>query len=100
VTHQENVQRKETDQMKKTEKKSLNGKIAGLLVLALIVGGMTLLPAVSNLDPGSGMMATLFIAFLGAIIAIQVIPGLMLFGMMLKGIASLFRKAEVTKETE
>jgi len=86
--------------MKTTVKKPLSGKIAGLLVLALIVCGMTLLPAVSNLDPGSGMMATLFIAFLGAIIAVQVVPGLMLFGMMLRGIASLFRKAEATKETK
>ena len=86
--------------MKTTEKKPLNGEIASLVVLALIAGGMTLLPAVSNLDQGSGMMATLFIAFLGAIIAVQVIPGLMLFGMMLKGIASLFRKAEATKDAK
>ena len=45
-------------------------------------------------------MATLFIAFLGAIIAVQVIPGMMLFGMMLRGIASLFRREEAPKETE
>jgi hypothetical protein len=86
--------------MKSTEKKSLGGKIVGILVLALIVCGMTLLPAVADLEPGSGFMATLFVAFLGAIIAVQVIPGLMLFGMMLKGIASLFRKAEAAKETK
>jgi len=86
--------------MKSTEKKPLGGKILGVLVLALVVGGMTLLPTVANLDQGSGIMATLFIAFLGAIIAVQVIPGLMLFGMMLKGIASLFRKEEATKKAE
>jgi hypothetical protein len=51
-------------------------------------------------EQGSGIMATLFIAFLGAIIAVQVIPGMMLFGMMLKGLASLFRKEEATKKVE
>jgi hypothetical protein len=86
--------------MKTTERKPLSGRIVSFLVIALIAGGMTLLPALADLDPGSGMMATLFIAFLGAIIAIQVIPGLMLFGMMLKGIASLFHKAEATKEID
>ena len=45
-------------------------------------------------------MATLFIAFLGAIIAIQIIPGMMLFGMMVKGVCSLFRKEAATKEAK
>ena len=86
--------------MKSTEKKPLGGKVLSLLVVALIAGGMVLLPAVANLDQGSGIMATLFIAFLGAIIAVQVIPGLMLFSMMLKGVASLFRKADATRESK
>jgi len=42
-------------------------------------------------------MASLFIAFLGAIIAVQVIPAMMLFGMILKGLASMFRKEDATK---
>jgi hypothetical protein len=41
---------------------------------------------------GSGMMAKFFIFFLGAIIVVQVIPGVMLFGAMLKGIYSMFDK--------
>ena len=86
--------------MKATEKKPLVGKLISCLIVALVIGGMTFLPSVANLEEGSGIMATLFIAFLGAIIAVQVIPGMMLFGMMLKGLASLFRKEEATKETE
>jgi hypothetical protein len=86
--------------MKATEKKPVTGKLAICLIVAIIGGGMAFLPAVADVEQGAGIMATLFIAFLGAIIAIQVIPGMMLFGMMLKGLASLFRKEEATKKVE
>jgi hypothetical protein len=83
--------------MKATEKKSITGKLAMFLILAVIGGGMGFMYSVADLEPGSGIMASLFIAFLGAIIAVQVIPGMMLCGMMLKGVASLFRKEVATK---
>jgi Flp pilus assembly pilin Flp len=86
--------------MKATEKKSSVGRLLGLLTVAIVIGGMTFLPSVADFDQGSGTMAILFVAFLGAIIAVQLIPGMMLFGMMIKGVASLFRKEEATKETE
>ena len=86
--------------MKATEKKPITGKLISCLIVAIIFGGTTALVAVADIEPGSGIMATLFVAFLGAIIAVQLIPGLMLFGMMLKGVASLFRKAEARKEVE
>jgi hypothetical protein len=86
--------------MKATAKNRSVGKLASCLIVALIVGGTALLPAVADFEQGSGIMATLFIAFLGAIIAVQVIPGLMLFGMMLKGLVSLFRKEGATKEVD
>ena len=86
--------------MKATEKKPATGKLAICVIVAIIIGGMAFLHAVADLDQGSGIMATLFIAFLGAIIAVQIIPGMMLFGMMVKGLASLFRKEEATKKVE
>jgi len=86
--------------MKATEKKPAAGKLIICLIVAIVVAGTVSLSAVADFDKGSGIMATLFIAFLGAIIAVQVIPGLMLFGMMLKGVASLFRKEKAAKEVE
>jgi hypothetical protein len=86
--------------MKTTENKSAVGRLLGFLVVAIVIGGMAFLPAVADFEQGSGIMAILFIAFLGAIIAVQVIPGMMLFGMMVKGVASLFRKEEATKESK
>jgi len=84
--------------MKATEKKSITGKLISCLIVAIIFGGIAALVAVADIAPGSGIMATLFVAFLGAIIAVQLIPGMMLLGMMLKGVASLFRKAEAHNE--
>ena len=84
--------------MKASEKKPTSGKLISCMILAIIVAGTVSLTAVADIDKGSGIMAILFIAFLGAIIAVQLIPGLMLFGMMLKGVASMFHKAVATKE--
>lgn len=86
--------------MKATEKKPTTGKLISCLIVAIVVAGTVSLTAVADIDKGSGIMAILFIAFLGAIIAVQLIPGMMLFGMMLKGVCSLFRKEEATKEVK
>ena len=83
--------------MKANEKKPAAGKLISCLIVAIVVAGTVSLCAVADLGQGSGIMATLFIAFLGAIIAVQVIPGMMLFGVMLKGVASLFHKGKAVK---
>ena len=86
--------------MKATKKNPPVGKLVSCFIVAIVVAGTAFLPAIADFEQGSGIMATLFIAFLGAIIAIQVIPGMMLFGMMLKGVCSLFRKEAATKEVK
>jgi membrane protein YdbS with pleckstrin-like domain len=86
--------------MKATEKKPTSRKLISCLILAIVAAGTVSLYTVADLDKGCGIMGILFIAFLGAIIAVQLIPGLMLFGMMLKGLASLFHKGEAYKETK
>ena len=83
--------------MKATEKKPATGKLVSCLIVAIVVAGTVSLCAVADIDKGSGIMAILFIAFLGAIIAVQLIPGMMLFGMMLRGVCGLFRKEAPTK---
>jgi hypothetical protein len=84
--------------MKAVAKKPLVGKIIGCLIVATIISGMAFMVGVADIDKGSGIMGTVFVAFLGAIIAVQVLPGLMLFGMMVKGFATLFHKAEATRK--
>ena len=86
--------------MKATDRNSLIGKIASCLIVALVAAGAVLMPAVANIERGDGIMPMLFLGFLGAIVAVQVIPGLMLFGMMIKGLAGLMRKETVEVKNE
>jgi hypothetical protein len=83
--------------MEATKKKALVWKIASCLVVALVAAGTAFVPVVANIEQGSGFMSVLFLGFLGAIIAVQVIPGLILFGMMVKGVCSLMRKEAPVK---
>jgi hypothetical protein len=82
--------------MKTESENSTGGKIAGLVIVALVFAGTLLVSVVANVGEESGIMGRVFIFFVGAIIAIQLVPGMMLFGAMLKGIFA--RKAKVPAE--
>jgi hypothetical protein len=86
--------------MKTTDKSSWKWKIASCLIVATVLAGAAFIPAVADVAQGGGILATLFLAFLGAIIAVQVIPGLMLFGMMVKGVCNLIRKPASEAKTK
>jgi ABC-type Na+ efflux pump permease subunit len=78
--------------MKTTLKKTVSGKVVSWTIVGLVLLGTLLISGIADVSEGSGMMAKFFIFFLGAIIVVQVIPGVMLFGAMLKGIYSMFGK--------
>jgi hypothetical protein len=86
--------------MKADVKERKTGRLVSLMIAGFVIAGTVSLSLVADLDKGSGIMGVLFIAFLGAIIAVQLIPGLMLFGMMVKGIAGMFHKAVAQRETK
>lgn len=79
--------------MKTGSENSVGGKIAGLVIVALVFAGTLLVSLVANVGEESGVMGKVFIFFIGAIIAIQLVPGMMLLGAMLKGIFG--KKTEV-----
>lgn len=68
------------------------GKVTSWSIIALVAAGTLLISGVADISEGSGTMAKIFLVFLAAVIVVQVIPGLMLFGAMLKGIYSLVAK--------
>lgn len=87
--------------MKKGTEDSLSGKVTSWSIIAVVVAGTLLISGIADVSEGSGAMAKLFLFFLGAIIVVQVIPGVMLFGAMLKGIYSMFgKKAKATVAEE
>jgi ABC-type Na+ efflux pump permease subunit len=83
--------------MKTESENSRAGKVASWSIVGLVLAGTLLISGVADVSEGNGVMAKIFLFFLGAIIVVQVIPGLMLFGAMLKGIYSMFgKKAKAT----
>ncbi|WP_224984761.1 hypothetical protein [Geomonas agri] len=78
--------------MTKETKESLSGKVTSWSIIGVVVAGTLLISGIADVSEGSGLMAKIFLLFIGAIIVVQVIPGVMLFGAMLKGIYGLFGK--------
>ena len=80
-----------------SEKKSAAGKVASWSIVGVVLAGTLLISGIADVSEGSGMMAKIFLFFLGAVIVVQVIPGVLLLGAMLKGIYSMFgKKAKAT----
>jgi ABC-type Na+ efflux pump permease subunit len=84
--------------MKTESEKTTTNKVASWTIVALVLGGTLLISGVADVSEGSGAMAKIFLVFLAAVIVVQVIPGLMLLGAMLKGIYSMFGKKEKAVE--
>jgi hypothetical protein len=78
--------------MKTESEKSVSGKVTGWPLVALVVAGGALLTGIADLSGRTDAMSRLFVFFLGAIIVVQIIPAMMLFSAMFKGIASVFSK--------
>jgi membrane protein YdbS with pleckstrin-like domain len=78
--------------MKTESKKSSAGKIASLAIVAVVVAGAFAVSGVADVSEGSGLMGKVFVLFLGAVIALQVVPCLMLVAAMVKGVCSMVSK--------
>jgi len=77
-------------------------KVVNIMIIALVAAGSALFVILNQASSGRELMSTLFLAFLGAIITVQVIPGVVLLGSIIKGILSLGRKqvsSEVSSTT-
>ena len=77
--------------MKTESKKSAAGKIAAASIVALVLVGAAAIMGVSEVS-GKSFLSKAFVFFVGAIIVVQVVPGLMLMGAMLKGVFSMASK--------
>jgi hypothetical protein len=65
-----------------------------MILVAVMVTMIGMTPVLASSDPeaaGSGLLVFLFLGFIGLIVAFQLIPSLILFGSMIKG---LFGAAE------
>ncbi len=81
---------------KETNKKDTNKtmKIVNAMIVAMVVAGAVIFSVINQAASGRDYMTTIFLAFLGAIITIQIIPCVVLLGSIAKGIVSLVHKPE------
>ena len=84
--------------MESKKLKSATERIANVMIIALIIIGTVAFALVNQMSEGGELMSKIFLAFLGAIITVQLIPGLILLGAMLKGVAAIGRKKEAAAE--
>lgn len=75
----------------------MKGRLLNVLVVALVLAGTVVISGMGEVAEGSSLMVRLFLGFLGAIIAIQIIPCLILFGAMIKGLFDVVRRKEETE---
>ena len=78
--------------MEKDSKSSTAGKVASWSIVGVVLAGTLLISGIADVSEASGLMAKIFLFFLGAVIVVQVIPGLMLLGAMLKGVYGMISK--------
>ena len=66
----------------------MKAKYINALILIVVATGTALAAFVGDASRGSEPLQNLFLAFVAAIIAIQVVPVLMLIGYLIKGLLS------------
>lgn len=84
--------------MESSKLKSTTEKAANVMIIVMVVAGTVAFALINQVSAGSELMSKLFLAFLGAIITVQLIPGLILLGAMVKGIIGIGRKEKTPVE--
>ena len=86
--------------MEPNKLKNRTQKVANVMIIGMVIVGTVIFALINKASSGTELMPKLFLLFFGAIITVQVIPGLVLLATMIKGIASLGqKKTEPAKAT-
>lgn len=83
--------------MKAEKVKNSTRKIVNMLMILMVIAGTIAFTIMSTTHADGELMSRMFLIFFGIIITAQIIPGLMLFGVMLKEVCGFGRKAEIRK---
>ncbi|MBE0504364.1 MAG: hypothetical protein IBX46_09575 [Desulfuromonadales bacterium] len=75
----------------------MKSTLANSLILLVVASGTALLSFLDVTALGLAPLETLFLVFIAVVVAIQVVPALMLFGTLLKGLISRVEKRSAVK---
>jgi len=78
--------------MEPNKLKGKTQKIANVMIIGMVIVGTVIFALINQVSSGVELMPKLFLLFFGAIITVQVIPGLILLATMIKGVVSIGQK--------
>ena len=81
--------------MEPNKLKSKTEKIANAMIIGMVVMGTVIFSVMNQVSSGTEIMPKLFLVFFGAIITVQIIPGLILLATMIKGFVTLGQKKQL-----
>ena len=82
--------------MEPNKLKSKTQKVANVMIIGMVIVGTVSFALINQVSSGTELMPKLFLLFFGAIITVQVIPGLVLLATMIKGVVSIGQKKQET----
>lgn len=72
-------------------------KVVNVMMIGMVLAGVIAFAAISKTNTDGDAMSKLFLIFFGVIITFQIIPGIILFSVMIKGMCGLGRKETETE---
>ncbi len=81
--------------MEPNKLKSKTEKVANAMIIGMVVMGTVIFSVMNQVSAGTEIMPKLFLVFFGAIITVQIIPGLILLATMIKGFVFLGQKKQL-----
>ena len=80
--------------MEPNKLKSKTQKVANAMIIGMVIMGTVIFSVINQVSSGAELMPKIFLIFFGAIITVQVIPGLILLATMIKGVVSINQKKQ------
>ena len=80
--------------MEANKMKSKAEKIANVMIVGMVIMGTVIFSVINQVSSGAELMPKIFLVFFGAIITVQIVPGLILLATMIKGAVSIGQKKQ------
>lgn len=75
-------------------KLKITQKIGNSLIIGMVIAGTVIFALINQVSSGAELMPKLFLLFFGAIITVQLIPGLILLATMIKNVVTIGQKKQ------
>jgi hypothetical protein len=89
--------RKGSIMLRSTKLGTTTKKVVNIMMIGMVLAGVIVFAFMGKTDTNGDVMSKLFLTFFGVIITFQIIPGIILFGVMIKGLCGIGRKGAETE---